>query len=304
MLQDIKNYVLAAKPGIVFGNLISAAAGFFLASKGRIDGVALSATLVGISLVIASGCVFNNCIDRNIDRKMIRTRNRPVANGLISLRSAMSYATILAVAGLGLLYGWANLPAVVIVTAGFSIYVGLYSLCMKRNSIYSALIGSLAGATPPLAGYCAVTGIPDMGAFILFSIFSLWQMPHCYAIAVFRSEDYAAAAIPVLPVKRGTAAARKHIVGYILAFTAATLLLSLSGYTGYITFAVATVLGLCWLYLAWSGYKGSDERFWARRMYVFSIVTMVVLSVMMSIDFREPLMPETVRSHAPEAIQG
>ncbi len=78
--------LLVAKPGIVFGNLISAAAGFFLASKGRVDGVALPATLIGISLVVASGCVFNNCIDRNIDRKMLRTRNRALAQGLISLK--------------------------------------------------------------------------------------------------------------------------------------------------------------------------------------------------------------------------
>jgi protoheme IX farnesyltransferase len=81
MSARIKNYLLVAKPGIVFGNLISAAAGFFLASKGQLDGVALPATLIGISLVVASGCVFNNCADREIDRKMIRTRNRALAKG-------------------------------------------------------------------------------------------------------------------------------------------------------------------------------------------------------------------------------
>ena len=229
MPERIKNYLLVAKPGIVFGNLISAAAGFFLASKGRVDGVALPATLIGISLVVASGCVFNNCVDRKIDRKMIRTRNRALAKGLISLKIAVSYATILGIAGMALLCAATNLLAVVIVLAGLVIYVGVYSLYMKRNSVYSALIGSLAGATPPLAGYCAVTGRFDMGAVILLSIFSLWQMPHCYAIAVFRFDDYTAAAIPVLPVKQGTAAAKKHIVGYILAFMAATLMLTFGG---------------------------------------------------------------------------
>ena len=289
MRETIKNYVLVAKPGIIFGNLISAAAGFFLASKGRIDGLALAATLVGISLVVASGCILNNCIDREIDRKMIRTRNRALAKGLISLQIAVSYAAILAIAGLALLWAAANLLSVVIVLAGLVIYVGVYSLYMKRNSVYGALIGSLAGATPPVAGYCAVTGRFDMGALILFSIFSLWQMPHCYAIAVFRSDDYAAAAIPILPVKQGATAAKRHIVGYILAFMAATLMLTLGGYTGQSTLAVATVLGLSWVYEAWWGYKPSDERLWARKLYIFSIVTIFVLSVMLSIDFTVPV---------------
>ena len=299
MPERIKNYLLVAKPGIVFGNLISAAAGFFLASKGRVDGVALPATLIGISLVVASGCIFNNCIDRKIDRKMIRTSNRALAMGLISLKMALSYATILGIAGMALLCASTNLLAVVIVLAGLVIYVGVYSLYMKRNSVYSTLIGSLAGATPPLAGYCAVTGSFDMGAVILLSIFGLWQMPHCYAIAVFRLDDYAAAALPVLPVKQGTAAARKHIVGYISLFMAATLMLTFGGYTGYSTFAVATVLGLSWLYMAWSGYKASDERLWAKKLFIFSILTIFILSVMMSIDFTAPGPSEMLLSYAP-----
>jgi len=291
--------VLVAKPGIVFGNLISAAAGFFLASKGRVDGALLPGTLIGISLVVASGCVFNNCVDRKIDRKMIRTRNRALAKGLINLPIAVSYATLLGIAGLALLWTATNLLAVSIVLAGLVIYVGVYSLYLKRNSVYGALIGSLAGATPPLAGYCAVTGRFDLGAVILLSIFSLWQMPHCYAIAVFRFEDYTHAAIPVLPVKRGTAAAKKHIVGYILAFMAATLMLPVGGYTGYSTFAVATVLGLTWLYMAWSGYKAKGERLWAKKLFIFSILTIFILSVMMSTDFTAPVPSEILLSYAP-----
>jgi heme o synthase len=299
MPQTIKNYVLVAKPGIMVANLISAAAGFFLASKGRLDGLLLLATLIGISLVVASGCVFNNCIDRKIDRKMTRTKNRALASGLIKLPSAASYALILGLAGLSLLWAATNLLAVGIVLAGLVIYVGVYSLYLKRNSVYSTLIGSLAGAAPPLAGYCAVTGRFDLGAVILLSIFSLWQMPHCYAIAIFRYDDYTAAAIPVLPVTQGTAAAKKHIVGFILAFTAATLMLTVWGYTGYSTFAVATVLGLSWLYMAWSGYKPSDERLWAKKLFIFSILAIFILSLMMSIDFTAPVASEILLSQAP-----
>ena len=119
-------------------------------------------------------------------------------------------------------------------------------------------------------------------------IFSLWQIPHSYAIAIFRFKDYSAAAIPVLPVKQGMPAAKKHIVGYILAFMAAALMLTFGGYTGYRYLAVAAALGLSWLYLAWSGYKTSDDRLWAKKLFVFSILTIFVLSVMMSIDFTAP----------------
>jgi protoheme IX farnesyltransferase len=291
MFDRIKDYLLVAKPGIIAGNLISAAAGFFLASKGQVDGTLLPATLIGISLVVAAGCVFNNCVDRKIDRKMVRTRQRALATGLIRLPVAVISATILGLAGFALLFAATNLLTVGIVLAGLVIYVGVYSLYLKRHSVYSALIGSLAGATPPLAGYCAVSGSFDLGAMIVLSIFSLWQMPHCYAIAIFRLDDYAAAAIPVLPVKKGTAMAKNHIVGYILAFTAATLMLTFGGYTGYSTLLVATGLGLAWLYMAWSGYTAADERLWARKLYVFSILTIFILSVMMATDFTAPVPP-------------
>jgi protoheme IX farnesyltransferase len=288
MPEVIKKYMLVTKPGIVIGNLITAAGGFLLASKGCIHIGVLLSTIIGISLVVASGCVFNNCVDRNMDRKMIRTRKRVLAQGLMSPKVAVCYAALLGMAGAALLGATANMLSVVIVLAGLAVYVGVYSLYLKRNSVYGTLIGSLAGAAPPLAGYCAVSNGFDMGAVILLSIFSLWQIPHSYAIAIFRFDDYAAAAIPVLPVKQGMSAAKKHIVGYILAFMAATLILTIGGYTGYSYLAVAAALGLSWLYMAWSGCKTSDDRLWAKKLFVFSVVNIFVLSVMMSIDFTVP----------------
>ena len=230
---------------------------------------------------------------------MLRTRHRALAQGLMSLASALSYAALLGLAGLALLLAATNLLAVAIVLAGLVIYVGVYSLYLKRHSVYATLIGSLAGAAPPLAGYCAVTGRFDLGAVILLVIFSLWQMPHCYAIAVYRFDDYTAAAIPVLPVKQGAAAAQKHMVGYILAFMAATLMLTLGGYTGYRTLAVATGLGVAWLYLTWRGHRAADERLWAKKLFIFSILTIVVLSVMIAIDCPAPVPSGMGLSYAP-----
>lgn len=284
--RKLKAYCSIVKPGIVLGNLVTAAAGFFLASRGRVDGEVLAAVLGGIALTIASGGVFNNCIDRNIDRRMLRTRHRALARGLVPLKSALSYAALLGLAGLALLWAAAGLPAAGIVLAGLVIYVCVYSLYLKRRSACSALAGSLAGAAPPLAGYCAAAGSFDLGAVILLAVFSLWQLPHCYAIAVFRFDDYRAAAIPILPVRKGTAAARYHMIGYILAFWAASLMLTFAGYTGYRTLAVATALCLSWLYITWSGCGKKDERIWARRLFLFSLLTIFLLSVMMAVDYR------------------
>jgi protoheme IX farnesyltransferase len=284
----IRNYWLVTKPGIIFGNLFSVAGGFFLASKGRVDIALMLLTSIGITLVIASSCVLNNCIDKTMDRLMARTRDRVLANGLMSPKAAVIYALVLGTAGMGLLLTATNVLTVVIVLSGFGVYVGVYSLYLKRYSRYAPIIGSLAGAAPPLAGYCAVSNAFDMGAVILFSIFSLWQMPHFYAIAIYRLDDYAAAAIPVLPVKQGVLAAKKHIIGYTLAFSAAALMLTFAGYTGYSYLVVAIVLSLTWLTLAWTAYKKSDDRYWARKLFGWSILTIFVLCFMMSIDFAMP----------------
>jgi protoheme IX farnesyltransferase len=299
MPEGIKKYILVTKPAIVCGNLVTAGGGFLLASKGSIHIGVLLATIIGISLVVASGCVFNNCVDRSMDRKMTRTRNRVLARGVMSPKVAVFYASLLGIGGTALLWAAANMLSAAIVLTGFAVYVGVYSLYLKRNSVYSTLIGSLAGAAPPLAGYCAVSNRFDMGAVILLSIFSLWQIPHSYAIAVFRFDDYAAAAIPVLPVKQGMPAAKKHIVGYILAFMAATLMLTFGGYTGYGYLAVAAALGLSWLHMAWSGCRTSDDRLWAKRLFVFSIVNIFVLSVMMSVDFTVPATSKMLLTYIP-----
>jgi protoheme IX farnesyltransferase len=298
MPETVKNYFLVTKPGIIFGNLVSVAGGFFLASKGRVDSAVLLPTLIGMSLVVASGCVFNNCIDRKIDRKMTRTRDRVLARGIMSPVAAVLYGSLLGIAGTATLLATTNMLCVGVVLGGFTIYVGVYSLYLKRRSVLATLIGSLAGAAPPLAGYCAAGNCFDTGAVILLSIFTLWQMPHSYAIAVFRYRDYAAAAIPVLPVKRGIEVTKRHVFGYMLAFVVAVLMLTVEGYTGYTYFAVAAATGLSWLYMAWSGYKPCDERLWAKRVFVFSIVTITVLNVMMSIDFRVPHTSERLMAYS------
>lgn len=281
----IKQYLQVTKPGIIFGNLISVIGGFLLASKGSIDYALFLATIIGVSLVVASGCVFNNYIDRDIDKKMERTKNRVLVRGLISPQVSLVYASLLGIAGFVLLYVGANTLAMLLAMVGFFIYVVVYSLYMKRKSVYGTLIGSLSGAAPPVIGYCAVSNQFDAGALILLLIFSLWQMPHSYAIAIFRFKDYQAASIPVLPVIKGISVTKNHITLYILAFMVATLMLTISGYAGYKYLIVAALVSVWWLGMALSGYKADDDRVWARKLFVFSIIAITSLSVMMSVDF-------------------
>lgn len=249
---------------------------------------------MGVSLVVASGCVFNNYIDRDIDKKMERTKNRVLVKGLIAPSVTLVYATVLGIVGFALLYIAANPLAMWLAVMGFVVYVGVYSLYMKRHSVYGTLIGSLSGAAPPVIGYCAVTNEFDAGALILLAIFSLWQMPHSYAIAIFRFKDYQAANIPVLPVVKGISVAKNHITVYILAFMIATLMLTLVGYAGYKYLIVAAAVSVWWLGMALRGYKTENDSVWARKLFVFSIVAITSLSVMMSIDFSATAAPEAL----------
>lgn len=279
------NYLTMAKPGIVLGNLVTLAGGFFLAAKGMVPLQLLLVTIVGLALVVGSGCALNNVIDRDIDGKMQRTRNRPLVRGALSAQASLLYAFVLGLAGFTLLTVATNPLTTLIAAIGYVIYVGVYSMYMKRNSVYGTLVGSLSGAVPPVIGYCAVTGRFDLGALLLLAIFSLWQMPHFYAIALFRLQDYQAAGIPVWPAVKGVESTKRQILIYITAFTGAAAMLSLTGYAGHAFLAVSLAMGAYWLRLAWAGWNVTDERAWARKLFFYSILIVLAVSVTMSLDY-------------------
>jgi protoheme IX farnesyltransferase len=283
-----KRYLQVTKPGIIMGNLISVAGGFFLASRGEIDWILMLATVIGLSLVVASGCAINNYIDRDIDAKMQRTRNRVTVNGEMSGKAAFFHGVVLGVIGFALLAYFTNWVAVAFAAFGYVVYVGLYTMYFKRNSVYGTFVGSLSGAVPPVVGYCAAAGQFDAGAAILLTMFCIWQMPHSYAIAIFRYKDYEAAGIPVLPVSQGIAKAKRHIILHIAAFAVVAALLPLTGYVGIGFMVVALATSLWWLAMALRGYRlGIDVNKWARQVFFFSIITVTALSVTMALDFNE-----------------
>lgn len=283
-----RRYLTVTKPGIIMGNLISVAGGFLLASRGDIDLIIMAATLIGLSLVVASGCAINNCIDRDIDAKMARTRSRVTVTGEMSVKAAFWHGVVLGIMGFTLLGIYTNATAVFFAALGYVVYVGIYSLYMKRNSVYGTLVGSLSGAVPPVVGYCAVSAQFDAAAAILLVMFSLWQMPHSYAIAIFRFKDYEAAGIPVLPVAEGISKAKQQIVLYIAVFALVTLLLPISGYTGIGFLAVAATTSFWWLLMALRGYRRDiDINGWARQVFGFSILNITLLSIAMAVDYHE-----------------
>jgi heme o synthase len=279
----IKTYYMLTKPGIIAGNAITTMGGFILASKGRLDFWLLLATLIGLSLVIASAGVFNNYLDRDADEKMERTKNRPLVKRLISEQKALIFASALGVLGFCVLFLYTNLLTVLIALTGFFIYVVLYAI-LKYQSVHGTIIGSLAGAVPPVVGYCAASGRFDAGAAILFSILVLWQMPHFFSIAIYRLSDYQAASIPVLPVEQGIHATKIQMLVYIAAFIIASSLLTLFHYTGYAYLIVAVLLGLTWFGLCIKGFFDPNHQRWARQMFVFSLIIIFGLYVMLSID--------------------
>jgi protoheme IX farnesyltransferase len=284
----LREYLLLTKPGILLGNLVAFAGGFFLASQGHPDIVVLIATGLGVALVMASGCVCNNLVDRDIDAKMARTRRRALVTGVISPNAAALAAAVLGATGFALLAVSAGALVVGVVLAGFLVYALLYSLVWKRSSVHGTLLGSLAGATAPVAGYCAASGRFDGAALLLLVIFCLWQMPHAYAIAISRLHDYRAAAVPVLPALRGIAKTKRQIVVYILAFLAAVFALPLLHYVGWAYVFVMAVVGAGWLRVAVAGRPVADDRAWARGVFGFSLLVVVVLSAMLALDTQAP----------------
>ncbi|MCD9543370.1 protoheme IX farnesyltransferase [Photobacterium carnosum] len=281
----IKPYLKLTKPGIIGGNLIAAIGGVLLASQGNIDGVLLLAVGIGITLIVASGCVFNNVIDIDIDKLMKRTCERELVKKIVPISYALIWATVLCVGGFFTLYHYTSTVAFQFGVLGFVVYVGLYSLYFKRKSVYGTLIGGLSGACPPVIGYCAVTGQFDSGAAILFITFCLWQIPHSYAIAIYRFDDYKSASIPVLPVEIGIARARYHIIGYIIAFAMAALTLTYLGYVGSWYALGMGLVSLHWLYIAKVGYQKVPNAQWGKKMLLCSIFNIMVFCTLISLDF-------------------
>lgn len=279
----LEAYYNLTKPGIIYGNAITAIAGFLLASKDKINLGLFVATIAGVCLVIASACVFNNYIDRGIDKQMARTKNRALVKKTIPAVNALIYGAVLGLVGFIVLIIYTNALTVFIGLVAFATYVILYGIS-KRRTVHGTLVGSIAGSAPIVAGYCAVTDRFDGAALLLFLILAFWQMPHFYSIAMYRHDDYKAAGLPVLPVKKGIKVTKIQIVLYVTAFIIACVLLRVLGYANNVYLAIIMVISLAWLSIGLRGFRTTNDKVWARKMFFFSLVTILGLSFALSIN--------------------
>jgi len=279
----VKKHIVLTKPGIIAGNLLTTGAGFALASHNNLDYSLFLLMMAGLGCIIASACVCNNYIDRLADQKMERTKNRPLATGSVSGRSALLFAAVLGLTGSFILWRYTNPLALFIALFGFFMYVVVYTLSKYYTSSATA-IGSIAGATPPLVGYCAVSGRIDTAALILYSILVLWQMPHFYAIAVYRIKEYTSASIPVLPITSGMLTTKIHMLFYCLVFIGVAALPTLFGYTGYIYLSVMLLLSLFWLFVIIQGFKSTNDLAWGRKTFFVSLWVITAFSIALALD--------------------
>ncbi|MFC7370320.1 heme o synthase [Fictibacillus iocasae] len=268
------------KTGIIKSNLVPMFAGLTLAlytydldPADKLSEVLFA--LIGSILVIGSAGTFNNIYDRDIDAIMERTKNRPTVTGDMPIKTALLLAMVMAAAGMTALAFTTPLAAL-LGFLGLFFYVVPYTMWSKRRTIYNTEIGSISGAMPPLIGWAAMTGtLAHPAIFALFIIQVIWQMPHFYAIAIRRHNEYQAARIPMLPVEKGIK--RTYIqtnVYLVLLCLTSFLFLPLSlGLT-----LVALLINAGWLVLSIYGYRQKkDPEKWAKLLFIYSLFHMTIL---------------------------
>jgi protoheme IX farnesyltransferase len=280
------NYYKLTKPGIVYSNVMTAAAGYLFASHWHVHIIAAAALLIGTALVIASACVFNNYIDRHIDAKMRRTQKRALVTGRITSSAALRYGAVLGIIGFLVLSQTNTLTTTIGITTFIS-YVIIYGLA-KRRSIHGTLMGTIPGAASLIAGYTAIAARLDITTLVLFAIMVTWQMAHFYAISIFCEADYRAAGIPVRPVVKGITNTKIHIVFYVIAYTLIAPSLALAGGVGYIYALVMFIAGLLWTRVSLKGLFISNSTKWARKTFGYSLAVLLIFCTVLSLGTLVP----------------
>ncbi len=271
------------KPGIIVGNLVTLCGGYFLAIHHHFSILHFLATVIGMISVIACGCILNNCVDRDIDRLMQRTQQRPLACGLISVKLAIGYAIVFGLVGISAFYLGTNILTLSIALIGLFTYVVAYTIWLKRRNVFGTIIGAISGAVPPVIGYTAVTNQIDMVALALLLILFCWQIPHFFAIAICYQDDYANAQIPVVPLTRSMLYTKVNMLLFVALFFAASLLLPVLGAVGITYLITATVIGIAWIIISVRGFFVDDDLKWARQMFLASIMGITVLAIGMAV---------------------
>ena len=281
--EVVLDYVSLAKPRIIPLLLITALGGMMMAERGWPSTGLVVLTLLGGALAAAGAGAINCWIDRDLDGVMLRTRRRPLPDGRIAARHALLFGIALGSAAFLLLAFWVNVLAATLAIGGLLFYVFVYTLWLKRWTVQNIVIGGAAGAVPPVVGWAAVTHRVDLTAIYLFAVIFLWTPPHFWALALRLKGDYARARVPMLPVVRGEAVARRQILLYTLVLVAVTLAVVVTGALGLLYLAGAAVLGGVFIALAVVNLRNQRQR-WSRLLFDYSIAYLGLLFAVMVAD--------------------
>ena len=283
----IADLVTLAKPRITLMVVITAAGGLYLARR-MPDVHALSAatilsTLLGCALIVSGANALNMYIERDVDRRMPRTKNRPLPAGRMTPRVALWFGVALSAVAIPILAIGANALTALLAIIANLLYVLAYTP-LKQHSSYALHVGAIPGAIPPLLGWTAGTGRIDAAGMVLFGILFLWQIPHFCAIALFRKDDYAAAGIQVLPNTAGENATRHTIVRWTFALLATSLLVVPLGVAHHGYLIAAALLGGVFFVWGCYGLREGSARRWAKSLFGISILYLVLLFAALAID--------------------
>lgn len=291
----IQSYIQLTKPRIIFLLLITTAGAMWIASDGAVDLWLVVATLIGGALASGSANTINCLYDRDIDQLMERTQWRPLPSGRIQPKSALIFAIVLALLAFLIIAGTSNVLSASLAMAGIAVYVGVYTLWLKRSSTQNIVIGGSAGAIPPLVGWSAVTGDLSWGAWVLFAIVFCWTPPHFWALALMIQDEYAKVGVPMLPVVKGGKTTAQQILAYTVLLLPVTLLLVYPlGIMGLVYGISAMGLGIWFVVKSLNLLRLEGDRTYARSVFKYSVLYLALLYTAMAID---SLLPAKVSIH-------
>ena len=297
-----RDYLEMCKPRVVLLMLLCAIVGMFLATPGMVPLEVLLFGTLGIALVAASAAVVNHIADAQIDARMARTHDRPVATGRVTPRQGLVFSAVIGVAGMAVLYELVNPLTAWLNLASWFGYGVIYTLFLKRATPQNIVIGGLFGAAPPLFGWAAVSNSIEPGALLLVLIIFAWTPPHFWALALDRKEEYRDANVPMLPVTHGEAYTRWHILFYTLILIAVSLLPYLIVMSGLIYLTAAAALGCGFLYWVVQLLRARDPRA-PIETFRYSILYLMLLFVALLVDHYLPLgMPAAHAAFDPQLI--
>lgn len=278
-----RDYVELTKPRVVAVMVLTSIVGMLLASPQLPSLTLFVMANLGIALAAGAAATVNHVVDRRIDADMNRTKRRPVADGKVKPWLALSFAALLAILGLGILVLFANPLTAALTFASVIGYALIYTLYLKRATPQNIVIGGIAGASPPLLGWVAVTGTIDPHALLLVAIIFAWTPPHFWALCLAKQAEYAEAGIPMLPVTHGRPYTKLQMVLYSVLMVVVTLLPVLTGMCGWIYLVWVSLLNARFLWLmraVWSSEDDAD----AMRLFFYSIRYIMWLFLALLVD--------------------